>query len=257
MNGRVGNAECMQQKISIILPSNSKFVLLIIRHAHEIQSLHGGVQLTLRTLRERFWIIICYRNKKLLLQQQMAELPSYRTQQARPFTSVGCDYAGPYNIKRSDNRNATTSKGYIVLFICLTTKALHLELASDITTAEFVTVLENFIARRGIPTTINTDNGTNLRGANGEIRKLHAQMLAQTNALTCMLASNRITFKQIPAKASHIAGIWERSIGLVKYHLKRVLKDTELTARRFDHVLKQIECCLNSRPLWVYRIAMT
>lgn len=61
---------------------------------------------------------------------------------------------------------------------------------------------------------------------------------------------NRITMKHIPARASHMAGIWERAIGLTKYHLKRVMKDTRLTARRFDHVLKQIECCLNSRPLW-------
>lgn len=75
-------------------------------------------------------------------------------------------------------------------------------------------------------------------------------MLSQTNELTKMLADNRIEFKRIPARASHMAGIWERAVGMVKYHLKRVLKDTKLTARRFDHVLKKIECCLNSRPLW-------
>lgn len=251
----------MQQKIAIILPSNSKFVVLLIRSVHEIQTLHGGVQLTLRTLREHFWVIharrqvsklighciVCYRNKKLLLKQQMAELPSFRTQQARPFTSVGVDFAGPYHTKLNAGRGAKTTKGYIALFICLTTKAIHLELVPDMSTAEFVMSLENFIARRGIPTTIHSDNGTNFRGAEKEIYRLHDEMLSQTNALTRMLASKRITFKRIPATASHMAGIWERAVGLVKYHLKRVLKDTKLPARQFDHVLKQVECCVNSR----------
>lgn len=264
MNGRVNNDEYAQQKISIILPSTSKFVLLLIRQAHEIQTLHGGVQLTLRALRQQFWIIqarrqvtklighciVCYRTKKLLLKQQMAELPSFRTQQARPFTFVGCDYAGPFHTKLNHSRNAKTSKGYIAVFICLTTKAMHLELVPDMTTAEFVMSLENFIARRGIPTTIYTDNGTNLVGAESEVHRLHDEMLSQTNALTRMLASKRITFKRIPARASHMAGIWERAVGLVKYHLKRILKDTKVPARQFDYVLKQIECCLNSRPLW-------
>jgi len=59
-----------------------------------------------------------------------------------------------------------------------------------------------------------------------------------------------ITFKTIPARASHMGGIWERAVGSVKYHLKRVLKDTKLNIRQFDYVLKQIEACLNSRPLW-------
>lgn len=264
MNGRVGNAELLQQKTSIILPAKSKFVLLIIRYAHQHQTLHGGMQLTLRALRERFYIIharsqvgktlnrcmICYRFKKHLLKQQMAELPSFRTQQAKPFSFVGCDYAGPFKIKTSELRNAPFEKGYIALFICLTTKAIHLELASDLTPEEYIMALENFIARRGIPNLMYTDNGTNFTCGEKDILKLHEQWLSQNNELTRLLTSKRITFKRIPARASHMAGIWERSVGLVKYHLKRVMKDTKLTARRFEYVLRQVECCVNSRPLW-------
>lgn len=136
------------------------------------------------------------------------------------------------------------------MFICLTTKAVHLELAGDLTSAEFIMALENFTSRRGTPSAIYLDNATNFVGADREIRDLHDQFLAQTNEVTRTLAQKRIQFKHIPARASHMAGIWERAVGLVKYHLKRVMKDTKLTARRFDHVLKQIECCLNSRPLW-------
>lgn len=264
MNGRVKSLEHTQQNHSIILPANSKLTTLIIRDTHQHQALHGGVQLTLRTLRDRFWIIharnnvnklighclVCYRTKKRLLQQQMSDLPSFRTQQARPFTFVGCDYAGPYQIKTNHLRNAPCEKGYIALFICLTTKAIHLELVGNQTTEEFVMALENFIARRGIPTEMYSDNASYFVSAELEINKLHDQWLSQTNALTRLLEHKRITFKRIPARASHMGGIWERAVGLVKYHLKRVMRDTKLTARKFDYVLKQIECCLNSRPLW-------
>lgn len=108
MNGRVINGDFNSQQKSCILPSDSYFVSLLIKHTHQNQVLHGGVQLTLRALRERFWILnartqvkhtighcmVCYRTKKRLLTQQMAPLPSFRTQQAKPFTFVGCDYAG-------------------------------------------------------------------------------------------------------------------------------------------------------------------
>lgn len=221
--------------------------------------------MTLRKIREQFWIIharaqvksivhkclVCFRyRKRIMLKQQMAELPLFRTEQARPFTFVGCDYAGYFEIKTSMRRNAPVVKGYIALFICLTTKALHLELACDLSTAEFIMAFENFIARRGIPALLYTDNGTNFIGAEKEIKKLLCQMLEQNNALTRLLAEHHIEFRTIPARASHMAGIWERAVGSVKYHLRRVLKDTKLNARQFDHVLKQIEACLNSRPLW-------
>lgn len=264
MNGRVGNAEIMEQKRAIILPSDSRFVFLLIQHYHSQQVMHGGVQITLRALREKYWIIhmrrqvqklihkciVCYRTKKLLLTQRMAELPSFRTRQARPFTFVGTDYAGYFEIKASERKNAPTTKAYIALFMCLTTKAFHLEVACDLSSAEFIMVFENFIARRGIPNTVWSDNATNYIGAEREIHELHEQWLKQTSDVTRLMASKRIVFKHIPARASHMAGIWERAVSQVKYHLKRVMKDTKLTARRFDHVLKQIECCLNSRPLW-------
>lgn len=264
MNGRVKNDELLQQKYSIILPAQSRFVFLIIRQAHQLQAVHGGVQLTLRALRERFWIIharnqvkklignclVCYRAKTKLLKQQMAELPSFRTQQAIPFTFVGCDYAGPFHIKLSETKNAKSTKGYVALFICLTTKAIHFEVVCDLTTAEYIMALENFIARWGIPNTMYTDNGKNFVGGEREIYELHEQFLSQTNALTRLFEVKRIKFKRLPARASHMAGIWERAVGMTKYHMHRVMKDTNLTARRFDHVLEQIECGLNSRPLW-------
>lgn len=264
MNGRVQNVELIQQTKAVILPSKSHFVFLVIRDAHENQVNHGGVQLTLRAIRNRYWVIharsqvnkmisrciVCFRAKKRLLTQKMANLPLFRTVPARPFTFTGCDFAGPFQIKVSESRKATTTKGYVALFICLTTKAVHLEVAGDLSMAEYVMAFENFVARRGTPSEMYTDNGTNLVGGEREIRILHEQFMSQTNQLTRLFAAKRIKFKRIPARASHMGGIWERAVGLMKYHLTRVMKNTKLTTRRFDHVLKQIECSLNSRPLW-------
>lgn len=263
MNGRVGNADLLHQRTAQILPATHHFTKLIMLDAHEFV-LHGGVQLTLRKLRDDYWIIharnqvkklihkciTCFRDRKPLMGQKMADLPSFRTELVKPFAFVGCDYAGFFQLKTSARRNAPLTKAYIALFICLTTKALHLEVVCDLSTAEFIMAFENFISRRGIPQLFYTDNGTNFVGGAKEIKQFFDQMFEQDNALTKLLAINNIEFKRIPARASHMGGIWERAVGSVKYHLRKVLKDTKLNARQFDNVLKKIEACLNSRPLW-------
>lgn len=125
-----------------------------------------------------------------------------------------------------------------------------MEVVCDLSTAEFIMAFENFISRRGMPQVLYTDNGTNFVGGAKEMKQFFDQMFEQDNAFTKLLATNNITFKRIPARASHMGGIWERAVGSVKYHLRKVLKDTKLNGRQFDNVLKKIEACLNSRPLW-------
>lgn len=264
MNGRVHNEDIDEEKTAIILPARSQFVEMLIRDTHMFSALHGGVQLTLRALRQRFLIlhgrtttksilhkcIICFRFNKSKLKQKMADLPFFRTQRARPFAYVGCDYAGYFDIKTSEVRNAPRMKGYIAVFICLCTKAVHLEMVCSLTTDEFIMALDNFISRRGIPLEFHSDNGTCFTGAAKKLHELHNQWLTQDGKVTKWVTSKRITFKNIPARAAHMGGIWERTVGLIKQHLHRVLKNATLTARHFDHLLKQIEACLNSRPLW-------
>lgn len=264
MNGRVRNEEYQAQSTAIVLPAKHEFTNLLIGEYHNYIARHGGVQLTLRALRDKYWIIhgrnavkrvirkciICFRYNKNLLSQKMGNLPLVRTQANKPFAFVGCDFAGPFNLKVSDRRNAAFTKGYIALFICLTTTAIHLEVADSLSSNEFVSVFEDFIARRGIPIEFHSDNGTNFIGAKREIDELYDQLFNQNNEVTMLFARKRITFKNIPARASHMGGIWERSVGLVKSHLYRLLGDVKLTGRQFSRVLHQIEAAINSRPLW-------
>lgn len=99
----------------------------------------------------------------------MGNLPSVRVQPCRAFLNVGLDYGGPFSIRVSRNK---TTKAYLCLFVCLVTKAVHLELATDLSTSAFLNALRRFIARRGKCTNIYSDNGSNFKGANNELQEL-------------------------------------------------------------------------------------
>lgn len=95
----------------------------------------------------------------------MSALPTDRTEITLPFAVTGVDFAGPFQIKSSQTRNAPYRKGYVCVFVCFCTKAVHLEVCSDLTTEVFYAALTRFIGRRGLPNKIYSDNGRNFVGA--------------------------------------------------------------------------------------------
>ncbi|UYV84717.1 hypothetical protein LAZ67_X003183 [Cordylochernes scorpioides] len=232
VGGRLNNALLsFDQKHPIILPKAHYITQLVIRHYHE-RLLHAGVQLTLSAIREKYWIpsgrclvkqilfkcIKCARFRTKAVQQLMGNLPTSRTNWTRPFTKTGIDFAGPVIVKTSNLRNARCDKAYIALFICMFSKAIHIELVTNLTTEAFLAALRRFIGRRGRPAEINTDNATN--------------------------------FKVIQFKHSLLfGGLWEAGIKSIKYHLRRIVGKTKLTFEELTIVLTQIEACLNSSPL--------
>lgn len=251
------------EKHPIILPAKSVFTTLNIRQAH-FRAMHGGLQLTLRTTRDEFWItngkttvkryinkcITCYRSRCQPAQQQMADLLAPQVQPNRPFSYTGVDFAGYFDVKTSIRRNAGTHKCYVSLFICLTTKAIHLELARDLTTQAFIDALTRFVARRGIPNRIYSDNGKNFVGTANELPKLFYEASSQeSQAIRKEFTRMSIEWHFNPARASHFGGLWEAGVKSMKTHLHRVLKDQKLTFEDFNTTIIQIEACLNSRPL--------
>ena len=162
----------------ILVSNNDPLVNLIVRYYHD-QSLHAGNQATLAHTRCKFWIlrgrdvvrriiikcVKCRRFNASPLHPRMADLPASRVTVSRPFTITGLDFGGPLVIKLSSNRKAKTSKAYIALFVCFSTKAVPLELVSGLSTEAFKACLRRFISRRGLPNTIHSDNGTNFVGA--------------------------------------------------------------------------------------------
>lgn len=265
VRGRLANSQLPNEtKHPAILPAKSLLTTMIIRHAH-FRAMHGSVQLTLRIIRDEFWIIrgktvvkgqvgkcvACFRYSGSSLSQQMSNLKSAQVQPNRPFSHVGVDYAGYFEVKISTRRNATFQKCYICLFVCLTTKAVHLELAQNLSTEAFIAVLRRFVGRRGIPNHIYSDRGTNFIGAANELPALwFTEKSNESRAIQREYSRQGIVWHFNPARASHFGGLWEAGVKSVKRHLHRTFGETRFTFEDFNTILVQIEACLNSRPLY-------
>lgn len=183
--------------------------------------------------------------------QLMAALPKPRVRVSRPFTHTGVDYAGPLEIlsRRGRGRRQTT-KGYICLFVCLSTKAIHLELVGDMTTNTFLAAFHRFSSRRGKPLVMHSDNGSNFVGASRQIEREFEQTLRENEPeIAEQLANDGVQWKFIPPAAPHFGGLWEAGVKSTKFHLKRTLGESVLTFEEMSTTLTEIEGCLNSRPL--------
>ena len=250
------------QKFPLILPKNHALTIKIIDHTHE-KTLHRGIQLTLSTLRNNYWILKgrqvvkaqihkcmkCLKYRASPAYQLMGNLPETRLIPSRPFEKSGVDGAGPDWIRRSPGRGAKCYKGYIILFICLSTKAIHLELVSDYTSESFLAAYRRMVSRRGHCTDIYSDQGTNFIGAAREIKSLFKESSQFIREVSDSLSKYSSCWHFNPSASPHYGGIWEAAVKSTKYHLKRVIGDAKLTFEEFTTLLCQVKACLNSRPL--------
>ena len=236
MQGRVSNDEKL-----ILLDKNSHLAELIIRDSHN-KCLHGGAFHTLNETRLRgYWIIhglatvkkylrtclICKRAHQPLMKQIMAPLPEFRTTPAPPFTHTGVDYIGPMIINKSG------TKGYVLIFTCAVARGVHLELTKGQDVMQFSMAFSKFIARRGVPSFIYSDNAKTFIKA--------SQNLANTNP--------DVTWRFITPYAPWHGAFWERLVRSVKTPLKKVVGKASLTENELSTLLCKIEAQINSRPL--------
>ncbi|XP_058804735.1 uncharacterized protein LOC131671935 [Phymastichus coffea] len=181
----------------------------------------------------------------------MADLHGSRVTEAPAFSKTGVDFFGPILIKEKKDRNRSFIKTYGCVFVCMASKAVHIELATDLSTEGFLSAFRRFISRRGIPTDVFSDNGTNFLGANRElteIYKLHEKP-EFINSIQSFALSRRISWHFNPPLSPHFGGLWEAAVKSFKHHLRRVLKDHFLTYEQISTLLTEIEAILNSRPL--------
>ena len=173
-----GRLDSPLEKCPIILPNSHHVTTLIIRSCHERNG-HTGMSQVLSSLREKFWILKgpstvrkvlrqCKRYQGPLCSQQMAPLiEDQKSPDRPPFTYVGVDYFGPFNVKIG----RSTAKRYGCIFTCLTTRSVHLEVAYTLTTNSFIAAFQPFTSRRRTPEKVYSDNGTNLVSGELELRK--------------------------------------------------------------------------------------
>lgn len=263
-SGRIDRADlATDTKRPIILPHNNHLTDLIIDEAHR-KTLHGGPSLMLSHLRTRYWIISakslvrahvrkcvkCKRYASNSPTQLMGQLPECRIKPSRPFKNSGVDFAGPINLRTSKGRGHKSYKGYICVWVCMVTKAIHLDAISDLTSAGFIAGFKRFVSRRGHVSNVWSDNGTNFVGAAKELRHLvEAEKSSVASEIKEWLGNNGTTWHFNPPHAPNFNGLMEAGVKSTKFHLRRIIGDSTLTYEELATVLAQIEACLNSRPL--------
>ena len=241
----------------IILPARHHVTEILLRQQHQ-QLGHCGVQQLIAESRKQYWIIgvtvlakrvarncfICRRREARPLSQRMADLPPDRvTSGGAAFTNVGLDYFGPILVKRGRGRE----KRYGCLFTCLVTRAVHIEVAHSLDTDSFLSALYRFIARRGLPDLIRSDNGRNFVGAEKELQAL--LNLWNQDRIQQGLAQRGIKWLFNPPDASHRGGVWERQIRTVRRVLAGLTREQVLTDEALRTLLTIAEGIINDRPL--------
>ena len=240
-----------------LLPASHPVATVIARH-HHIRTGHAGRDFTLAETRQRFWIlrarhmiqrmigkcVTCRRRAAQANTQQMADLPEDRVAPGGPaFVDVGVDYFGPFYTTRGRAR----LRRYGCIFTCLSSRAVHLEMAHDLTTSSFINCLTRFISRRGKPTKIRADNGTNFTGAERELREA-VEGLDQ-DAISRDLLSQEIEWDFNPPHASHMGGVWERQIRSVRRVMAGLAGQDRFTDETLHTLMVAVEGILNNRPL--------
>ena len=125
--------------------------------------------------------MVCKKASAKVETQLMGQLPATRTTPSPPFSTTGIDYAGPFTLKLGYTRKPVLVKVYLAIFVCFSTKAVHIEVVSDLTTEAFLASLKRFVSRRGLPQSIHSDNGSNFTGAKNDLQDLY-QFLSSTDA---------------------------------------------------------------------------
>ena len=228
---------------------------LMIREQHE-KSGHMGVEYVLANLRAKGkWIprkavksvlnacVVCKRYFGRPLEQKMADLPPKRVNPSSPFTHVGVDCFGPFTVKRG----RTEVKRWGCIFTCLSTRALHIESLENMSTESFLNSMTRFMARRGKPASVISDNGGNFVKGNTEltkgIKEWNQAMISEK------LQQDQIEWKFNPPCCSHRGGVWERQIRSIRKVLMVIMNTQIMSDEVLNTVFAQAEEILNNRPI--------
>ncbi|PIK33170.1 hypothetical protein BSL78_30017 [Apostichopus japonicus] len=214
--------------------------------------------MTWTVLREKYWIVRggavvrkvigncfrCKRRNSARGQQFMADLPKERvTPDLPPFTYTGVDYFGPFMVKVG----RSMLKRYGCIFTCLASRAVHLEVSHSLDTDSFIHTLRRFINRRGHPQKILSDNGSNFKCAQKELKKNLDAL--KGDKVGRFLAQRGVDWEFNPPGASHMGGIWERMIRSVRRILVNLLSQQTVTDEALLTLMTEVEAILNGRPL--------
>lgn len=264
VGGRLDRAHISyNQKHPIILPSHHQVSTNLIHLAHHA-TLHGPNSLTASYLRFKFHILRCTDRIKVILrgcprciklaklnhEQLMGSLPTARVNPHRPFLHTGVDYAGPFNLKAYKGRCNKILKSYVALFVCFSTKAIHLELVTELTATAFLAAFRRFTSRRGQCLALHSDCGTNfIKGNKLLVDEVSKAQQSWKTELSIDFERMGTKWEFNPPGSPHFGGLWEAGVKSMKTHLNKTFGNNNFTSEELNTVLIQIEGILNSRPL--------
>ena len=248
----------------ILLPGKHHVAVLLIRHHHERVE-HQGRHFTEGAVRSSgLWIVgakraisslvykcvVCRKLRGKLEQQQMADLPAERLQQEPPFTYVGLDVFGPWEVvTRRTRGGSANSKRWAILFTCMSARAVHMEVIESMSASSCVNALRRFFSIRGPVKQLRSDRGTNFVGATTHL-KLAAS--AGDDSVEAYLLSQKCTWVFNPPHASNMGGSWERMIGTARRILDSMLLQagrSKVTHEVLCTLMAEVSAIINSRPL--------
>ncbi len=258
VGGRLRRCDSLAKDVlhPVVLSPTHPVAKLLIKH-YDTQLLHPGPGRVYAELRRKFWIL---RGREAVKKHQrycpecqkwrgrpeipkMSDIPPSSLRLFKPpFYSTGVDCFGPFTIKVGRR----TEKRWGIVYKCLTTRAIHLDLLNHMDTDSFLLSLRRFVSRRGKPYELLSDQGTNFRGGSSELEEVFSQMQP---TLRDQLAKEQIRFRLNPPSAPHFGGSWEREVRSVKTALRTTLGAQIITEEVLRTVLVEIEGILNSRPL--------
>ena len=209
----------IKKQTPMLLPLKHHMVDLIISDNHQWM-LHSGVNTTLTSVREWFWILQGRRAVKRCLrrcvtcrkgqgqpfpQPQTPDLPKERGSDCPPFTHTGVDFAGTSYTTGKGGTNTDEARAYVCLFMCASTRAVA-----------FLLAFRRFTSRRGLPATLLSDNAKTFKSASKEVVKI-----TRAQEVLHYLANNSVTWKFIVEKAPWWGGFWEHLVQTVKRQLRK------------------------------------
>ena len=243
-----------------LLPKKSHFTSLVIKRDHR-RLLHAGVAHTLSKVREEHWIIQGRSAVQKIIRQCLIcifweggpfktppfpNLPDYviNNPEMKPFLFVGVDYLGPLMVIDND----AVVKRWICLFTCINIRAIHLEVVQDATTDHFLMALRRFIARRGKPAMMISDNGSQFKAGSETIDAVWTG-IEHSEEVQSYVSNEAIRWKFIVELAPWKGGFYERLIGLTKRTLKKSLGKVKMNDQQLVTIVTETEAVINTRPL--------
>lgn len=250
----------------ILIPNKHHITQLIIRHFHS-QVCHQGRHFSEGAVRAAgFWIVggkraissvifhcvTCRRLRGKRQEQIMSDLPEDRMCTDPPFTCVGLDVFGPWSVTvRKTRGGQAEAKRWVVIFTCMSTRAIHIEVIESMDTSSFINALRRFFAIRGAAKLLRSDCSTNFVSACRELQ-IDKGRGCHNGKINTYLGDSSCQWQFNPPHASHMAGSWERMIDVSRRILDAILLQhgkAKLTHEVLVTFMSEVSAIVNARPL--------